>query len=175
MKFNKLTILAFSLLFSFVCFLSCDKRISSQTQWRLENERAFNSYADSSNFFKATLDGSNAYVYMKRLMEGTSDRNPIATSRILIHYETSFIAGKKEFIEGNFDSENPAAFSIGRSSANIITGLAIGLQNMKQGEESEIIIPWYLAYGRSENGNVPAYSALKFHVRLDSIIPEEAK
>lgn len=152
---------------------SCQKTLDSETQWKMENERIFASYADSTNFFKASTEGSNAFIYMKSRKVGAGTEFAIETSRVLIHYETYFLAGNKAFIEGNFDSEAPEMFALSRGGdEDLITGVRIGLQNMKQGDEAELIIPWNLAYGDAKHDILEAYTALRYIVRLDSIIPE---
>lgn len=156
--------------------LSCDKRVDTTEQWRIANEKAFAEYADSTEFKKATIDGSSAYVFMKKTHTVEQGDYPIETSRVLIHYEAYQITGDKGRVDGNFESEAPAFFSLSRGKkSDLISGMRIGLQNMLQGEEAVIIIPWHLAYGSSRTGNVPAYTAFRYTVRLDSIIPETAR
>lgn len=153
--------------------LSCDKRVDTAEQWRIANEKAFAEYADSTNFKKTTVEWSSAYVFMKKTHTVEKGEYPIETSRVLIHYEAYQITGDKGRVDGNYESESPALFSLSRGTkTDLISGMRIGLQNMLQGEEAVIIIPWHLAYGSTRMGNVPAYTAFRYTVRLDSIIPE---
>ena len=57
----------------------------------------------------------------------------------------------------------------------LIEGARIGLQQMVVGDEAEIIIPWYLGYGERRSGEINPYSALKFRVKLEEIIPESQR
>ena len=43
-------------------FSSCEKRPNEEKQRRHENEVAFNAYADSTNFKKVSVDGSNSRI-----------------------------------------------------------------------------------------------------------------
>lgn len=154
-------------------FISCQRRPDASVQWRIANEKAFNEYADSVGFYKASVDGSNAFIYMKKHQEGQGVEFPIETSRVMLHYEVHFITGSKAFIEGNFDSEAPQLFSLSRGGKeDLITGMRIGIQNMHQGDEAELIIPWHLGYGASRHDGLEAYTSLRYYIRLDSIIPE---
>lgn len=156
--------------------VACNRRVDSTEQWRIANEKAFAEYADSTDFIKATVDGSTAYVYKKQTKKGQGNEYPIETSRVLIHYEAYQIAGEKGKLDGNFESEAPARLSLSRgTNGDLISGMRIGIQNMVQGEEALIVIPWHLAYGASRKGNVQAYTAFRYLVRLDSIIPETAE
>lgn len=169
-----LAIVSLSLLL-FTLFFSCQKRVDSDEQWRIANEKAFSEFADSADYVKKMVEGSDAFVYMKTLKKGEGKDFPIETSRVLMHYQANLLAGEKNMIDGNYDSEAPMRFALSRGkSSDLITGMRIGLQNMVQGEEAVIIIPWYLAYGGSKVGAIPAYTSFRYQVRLDSIIPEDA-
>lgn len=163
---------------SFLCimlFSSCQDRVDNKKVWRANNERLFNAFADSTGFNKVSLDGTEAYVYMKQLQPGDGKHYPIQTSRVLVHYQLELLTGNNRFIEGNFDSEAPTQLSITRGEpTDCIKGLGIALQNMTTGEECDVIVPWYLGYGESESDGIPGYSTLRFRVRLDAIIPETA-
>lgn len=173
MKNNRLLLLLGAFVALLTAFTSCEKRVDSRVQWRNENEKAFASYADSTGFSKAGTDGSNAFVYMKKLKEGMGKEFPIETSRVLVHYEAYLLAGSKGFVDGNFDSESPIRLVISRGTPkDSPQGLRIALQNMVVGEESLIVVPWHLAYGSSDFGNIRGYTALRYRVQLDSIIPE---
>ena len=46
---------------------------------------------------------------------------------------------------------------------------------MVVGDEAEIIIPWYLAYGDKGTKGINPYTALKFRIKLEEIIPESQR
>lgn len=179
-KFNRLqswglsltTFLGVALLLS-ISFSSCQKKIDAVEEWRRENENAFNSYANNKDFSKQSTDGFLPYIYMKWIEKGKGKEHPIETSRVLVHYECYLLAGSKAFIEGNFDQEKSQRLTLNRGKeGSSIVGVQVALQNMVEGDYTEVIIPWYLAYGSKQEGNIQPYSSLRFLIRLDKIIPE---
>ncbi len=154
-------------------FASCQRSPDATTQWRVANEKAFNEYADSSDYKKVSVDGSTAFIYMKTIKKGEGKVFPIETSRVLVHYEVFFVTGNKNFIEGNFDSEAPQRFGLSRGTGSLIAGMRIALQNMVVGDEVMAIIPWHLGYGAIRSGSLEGYTTLRYHIKLDGIVPED--
>lgn len=162
-------------LLSLLLLTACEEPIDSVTQWRISNESTFNEYASKEDYQKASIEGSSAYVYMKWLTHGEGKEYPIETSRIRCHYEMRMLVGDK-VVDGNYGSERPAEFAINRGARNqLIEGARIGIQQMVVGDEAEIIIPWYLGYGERSAGEINPYSALKFRIKLEEIIPESQR
>lgn len=167
------------ILFVLLAFLgsSCKQELDDLSSWRLQNENAFKSYEKQEGYKKVTIDGFAPFVYVKWLEEGTrNDQSiyPIETSRVIVHYQLSRLVGDTSIIESNYDNEAGTLFTLNRgSSEQIIMGLRIALQSMVVNDEAEVIIPWYLAYGQNGSKIIKPYTALKFRVRLDEIIPED--
>lgn len=160
------------MLLSLLLLASCEDPIDATTQWRINNESSFKEYASKEDYKKASIPGSSAYVYMKWLAHGEGKEYPIETSRIKCHYEMRMLVGNK-VVDGNYGSERSAEFTINRGpKKQLVEGARIGLQQMVVGDEAEIIIPWYLAYGERRTEEISPYSALKFRVKLEEIIPE---
>lgn len=171
MKYNLSLRVALVALLSLI-LASCEDPIDASTQWRITNESTFNEYSSKEEYQKASIEGSSAYVYMKWLAHGDGKEYPIETSRFKCHYEMRLLVGDK-VVDGNYGSERPAVFAINRGLKNqLVEGARIGLQQMVVGDEAEIIIPWYLAYGERRSGDINPYTALKFRVKLEEIIPE---
>ncbi|GAD05053.1 peptidyl-prolyl cis-trans isomerase, FKBP-type [Porphyromonas crevioricanis JCM 15906] len=176
-KQNRITSFIYSLLLlSVVAWsgVSCDKTEDRVTRWRIDNEAAFREYASKKEYTKAQVDGSTAFVYMKWLHKGDGKTNPIATSRVYVHYQAyELVSGR--LLDGNYAKEKPDLLYLHRGDKASVEGFAIGLQNMLEGDEAEIITPWYLAYkemGDRARGIEP-YTGLRFVVKLDRIVPEE--
>lgn len=150
---------------------SCSKNENDLLRWRAQNDDAFNSYANKPGFEKVTQDGATSYIYMKWLEKGKGKEHPIFTSRIYCHYK-AYLLVEGRMIDGNYTQDKPSLFSLNRGSASVIPGFALALQNMVEGDETEFIIPWILAYGDSGEGSIKPYSALRYIVKLDSIVPE---
>lgn len=157
---------------------SCEKKVNDVLRWRIANEQAFSKYADNTEYEEARIDGNSAFVYIKWLEKGEGKENPISTSRVDVHYEVAALTEPDMIIDGNYSVEAPMRISLHRGQASSIEGFCIALQNMVEGDECEIIIPWYLAYGEggsvgtSTGGQIRGYTALKFKVKLDAIVPE---
>ncbi|AEE12176.1 FKBP-type peptidyl-prolyl cis-trans isomerase [Porphyromonas asaccharolytica] len=175
MKYNLSLRASLLALLSLLLLTACEDPIDASTQWRINNESSFNEYASNEEYTKASIEGSSAYVYMKWLAHGEGKEYPIETSRIKCHYEMRLLVGDK-VVDGNYGSERSAEFAINRGPKNqLVEGARIGLQQMVVGDEAEIIIPWYLGYGERRSGEINPYSALKFRVKLEEIIPESQR
>ena len=57
---------------------------------------------------------------------------------------------------------------------SVISGWTVALQHMVEGDKYEIWIPQQLAYGASDNGDIPAYSTLIFEIELVSVDEQAA-
>lgn len=58
--------------------------------------------------------------------------------------------------------------------ASVISGWTVALQHMVEGDKYEVWIPQQLAYGASDNGDIPAYSTLIFEIELVSVDEQAA-
>ena len=163
---------------------ACQSSVDSSEEWRRRNEKAFADYESKSEYKKVTTDGSLPYVFMKTKTKGTGTEHPISTSRVIIHYAMYLLVSTSSTgtapLDGNFDQEQGLRLSLNRGEKQrAIAGMQIALQNMVVGDHTEVIIPWYLAYGakttKSQNINIAGYSALRYEIRLDSIVPESAE
>lgn len=95
----------------------------------------------------------------KVLKEGTGP-NPTPDSQVEVIYRGSLVSGKV------FDDSKGTTrrFRLG----GVIPGWTEGLQLMNAGSKYEFYIPYDLAYGDRNNGEIPPYSALIFEVELVS-------
>ena len=95
----------------------------------------------------------------KVLKEGTGPK-PTIDSQVKVIYSGSLVSGKV------FDDSKGSTvqFRLG----NVIQGWQEGLQLMSAGSKYEFYIPYNLAYGDRNNGEIPPYSALVFDVELVS-------
>lgn len=149
----------------------CSETIDTASERRVENEKAFVSYASNSKGFeKVTLPGNfgDRYIYMKWLQRGSGTVKPMATDNIKMHYEGAFLTNYQSGSTERFDSNLSTHKNLVKSSTvnTYIPGMSIALQNMVVGDQAEVIIPWYLGYGDRVDVPIPAYSALYFKVEL---------
>lgn len=68
----------------------------------------------------------------------------------------------------NYSNSNPNGYG------SVISGWTVALQHMVEGDKYEVWIPQQLAYGASDNGDIPAYSTLIFEIRLVSVDEQAA-
>ncbi|MBR1712294.1 MAG: FKBP-type peptidyl-prolyl cis-trans isomerase [Alloprevotella sp.] len=103
-------------------------------------------------------------VYYKELVAGTGAK-PAETDRILMEYEGRLMN------DSVFDSTiarqpgKPVEMGVN----GMIEGMRLALTAMPVGSEWEIYIPYDKAYGAAPQGPMPAFSNLKFRVKLAGI------
>ena len=87
---------------------------------------------------------------------------PTATSTVSVHYEGTFIDGRK--FDSSYDRGEPAEFPLNR----VIKGWTEGVALMRVGETFHFAIPADLAYGARWVGGdeIPPNSTLLFKVEL---------
>lgn len=96
------------------------------------------------------------------ILESGEGASPGPTSRVVTHYEGSFIDGR--VFDSSVDRGEPAEFPVNR----VIKGWTEALQMMKEGDKWRLVIPSELAYGKrgAGGGRIPPDSVLVFEVEL---------
>ena len=61
------------------------------------------------------------------------------------------------------------------SPDQLIEGLELGIQGLREGAEAKLIIPSHLAFGKegSSSGIVPPYEPILYEVKILSVIPQD--
>jgi FKBP-type peptidyl-prolyl cis-trans isomerase len=89
--------------------------------------------------------------------------NPPATGAlVVVHYDGFLLDGTK--FDSSRDRGTPYSFRVGTGA--VIKGWDEALATMKKGEVRTLIIPWWLAYGDTAHGKIPARATLRFEVEL---------
>lgn len=194
--------------FSFASCLKSDDGVKIDEEWKALNERRFaeasvthiNELSSQSGNGKVRWKKSEVITDSDKSLRITTGGRPEFTDTVRVRYEGWYLDrnGKKII----FDStENPNSFSSpqeidrfpnkipfkcginetpisGGYSSGIIDGWRAILQDMRVGDEREVVIPQELAYGAntqtdSEKGivTIPAYTTLWFNIKLLEIIP----
>lgn len=160
-----------ALLLGLVLLSSCSDTIDTSLENRERNEKAFAEYATRRNYSQVRIPGlmgRDGFVYMEWLSRGADTAPmPKVSDLVRMHYRGYFLTTGTQF-DGNFDREAQTIDPVRVYS--YIPGMSVALQNMRVGDHVQIIIPWYLAYGQMGRGSIPAYSALRFEVRLNEIV-----
>ena len=90
---------------------------------------------------------------------------PTTGSEVVVHYEGYLLDGTK--FDSSRDRGTPYVFRVGTGS--VIKGWDEALATMKTGEKRTLLIPWWLGYGTSGKGPIPAKATLVFEVELVGI------
>ena len=117
--------------------------------------------------------GKNDYGYMKLFPQDNIEPlgiSPLGTDTVAVHYRGKLINGTvfDQSFSGNWNAEvsEPRSFAV----SGVIVGWTTALMQMKEGQHVELYIPASLGYGSVASGEIPAYSALVFDVRLEEVI-----
>lgn len=145
---------------------SCSENINPELEARSANEKAFFSYEQNNEYQKVSLPGNflDRYILIKWINKSESrDQIPRSTDYVKIQYRGRLLRGLFEF--DRQERENIKLYK--KTQVNsYIPGVSIALQNMSVGDEAEIVIPWYLAYGSIGTRQIPHYSGLIFNIKL---------
>lgn len=99
-------------------------------------------------------------LYYVHTVEGTG-KQPTAANQVEVHYEGRFMDGKV------FDSSIARGESITFGLGQVIRGWTEGLQLMKEGGKSTLVIPYQLAYGAGGRPpQIPPKATLIFDIEL---------
>lgn len=99
----------------------------------------------------------------KIIKEGNG-RIPNMHSKVRVHYRGSLIDGTE------FDSSYERGTALDFELRQVVPGLSEAITNMKVGSIWEVYIPQELAYGSTDNENIPPFSTLVFKVELIKIL-----
>ena len=145
---------------SLVGLSSCNSTIDVDQERRSENERAFRSFADSA-YTRATVPGigGSGFVYMKVEKEGDKSIGVDYTDAVELFRDT--------YRTTDWLKQEPVA--------NLPVGLQIAVQNLHQGAEATIVIPWYLNNTTSTSERTDSYTSLYYRVRLKKVIKPSTK
>jgi FKBP-type peptidyl-prolyl cis-trans isomerase len=101
-------------------------------------------------------------LQIETLVAGTGD-SPKITDKVKVHYVGTLIDGTK--FDSSIDRGQPITFPLN----GVIKGWGEGLQLMKVGGKSRLVIPPTLGYGPEGTGPIPPNATLVFEVQLLSI------
>lgn len=97
------------------------------------------------------------------IKEGNGPR-PTFTDKVRVHYTGTLIDGT--VFDSSVERGEPAEFGVGQ----VIKGWTEALQLMPVGSKWKLYIPYDLAYGTRDNGQIKPYSMLIFEVELLDIV-----
>lgn len=198
MNLKNLKYYMFAGMMAMVSLTSCSEDTDEDTtyaNWQERNVKAFNdtlkmarsNTADWKVLLKysyvgQTSSSSNKLVYndedyiaARVLKSGTDTMHVMSTDSVVVHYAGYLINGHcfNKSWTGKFSelTARPSKNSV----LGFIDGFSTALLSMHKGDEWEVYIPYSLAYGASDQGTkgtsayIPAYSTLKFNIKLVGI------
>ena len=134
-----------------------------------ENQTLANADPEKLHRYKDEVTGQ--WIYVKKVKNGTGKELPQYTSTVSAHYRMSYFNG--DVVQQTYTGTEPTEFD---SPANftlngVISGWSYTLIHMVAGDFWTLYIPYQSGYGSSTNdGNLQAYSALVYNVRLEKIV-----
>ena len=99
-----------------------------------------------------------------KVVKSGNGKKPTPTDRVKVNYHGTLIDGT--VFDSSVERGTPAEFSV----SGVIKGWSEGLQLMGVGDKFEFAIPYELAYGDREMGNIKPFSTLLFEVELLEIV-----
>ena len=174
------TLLSLLLILFTSCGDSSDDGIDYE--WKARNERIFDEAASTyTNILNS--ESKDGFIRFNRVSESNSnlkmaqDGTIQFSDSVTVRYEGWYInADGEKYIFDSTENNNKVPVTFGVKS--VIDGWATMLQNMKEGEEVEMCIPYKLAYGSSGQTNststsytIPPYTTLFFYMKVTKVIP----
>lgn len=174
MKRNKLFLTA-CLVASTLLGASCSQTVDVAEERRSANEAAFRAYADSTGFQLVSLpgiSGATSSVYMRVTKAGDSN--------IPVAYTDNVQLFRDLYLATDWQREGLRARRIRQTlGTNAVTpetvgslkiGLQIAVQNLHEGAEAEVVIPWYLNNSATPGETTESYTTLYYRLRLAKVI-----
>ena len=137
--------------------------VNDQRDYQLNERRKANlAYLENYKKQKGVVALPSGLLY-KAVRKGNGAL-PADTSTVEVNYEGKLIDGT--VFDSSYRRGEPSEFPVN----GVIQGWQIALKAMKPGDEWEVYIPAYLAYGDNGSGNnIPPASTLIFKVALRSV------
>lgn len=143
------------------------KNRNDQRAAQLQNdypEETAKAAKDLANYLaknKIVAEPTASGLYYVVTEPGTGEK-PQVGKPVTMHYTGKLLDGT--VFDSSVDRGQPFQFVLG--VGQVIPGWDEGVQLMSKGEKGVLYIPYYLAYGESGSGPIPAFSNLMFEVEL---------
>lgn len=155
--------------------------IKTNNEWLVSQQSKKN--ADGTPYYQVVVPKWNpsSFVLMHYFNKRSTDPNalkPLYTSTVDVRYKLSLC---NDVVCDSSSTLTPNGPGIYRAQlTNLIDGWAAAVCDMNVGDTAEVIIPYNLGYGASSQGSIPAFSNLRFNIRLADIVlyeisPEEER
>lgn len=120
--------------------------------------KALADYLAKNNIVAEPTESGMYYV----VTEPGNGEKPEVGKPVTMHYIGTLLDGTE--FDSSVKRDEPFQFILG--VGQVIPGWDEGVQLMSKGEKGVLYIPYYLAYGERNMGEIPPFSNLKFEVEL---------
>jgi len=146
-----------------VGMVACNNSVGNDDEAKIvENQQQIEKYlADSA--LVATRDSSGLY-YVVRKANPTGNKAQ-AGDEVNLKFDGYLLNGTKVLSSTN-DKNIPFTYPFGSGVNFLLPGMEIAVNRMRVGEVNTIFMPFYLAYGSYNQGNIPAYSVIKMNIQI---------
>lgn len=173
-KYLRSVLLAVGTLCLSLALVACNKSEDASIEQRRSGESAFRTFVnDSTNYQRVTVGGITGNNFVLMLLERPSGSNVTIdyTDLVSVAYN---VYRASDWIDNSTTarSYSPSSISIDKTNVqagdirNLPIGLQIALQNLHEGDEARVVLPWYLAYGSTVYGALPSYSAVVIRLKV---------
>lgn len=121
----------------------------------------FEQYLKDNKIKEKKRESGLVYVRTKK----GSGECAVAGQTVTVHYTGKFLDGR--VFDSSVERGEPISFVLGEG--RVIKGWEEGIALMKKGEKATLILPYTLAYGNRQTGEIPPYSTLVFDVEIIDI------
>jgi len=140
------------LVLSLLLFPSCERESAAEKEYRLLQQYLIDNAIDVQPTY------SGLYYIVMREGVGADAKGG---DEVRVKY-------KGTFLDGTIFDSGTIKFRLGQGA--VIRGWDEGINYMREGGKSMLIVPSDLAYGASGKGDIPGYTTLVFEVELLNII-----
>ncbi len=160
-----------------MAFIGCkeeDSETKAIIQWRDQNNKWLSDQqalknADGTPYYTMLVPkwDPSSFVLIHYFNERTTNPDaltPLYTSTVDVSYHLTLYNGVACDSSANYRAQ----------LSSLIDGWAVAVGNMNVGDTAEVIVPYALGYGTTTTNRIPAFSNLKFNIRLLDIYKYEA-
>lgn len=158
---------------AFVVLLSlvgCKEEQWDSAKWKTENELYFADLLQSKQYEAWELPKGGALL-VKWIKKGPAQgTTPKLSDSVRCHYRGW--NKSQEVFDQSFGGAEPTSTDkpLACRPNQLIQGFGYTLTQMRVGDQCEVVIPWYLAYGERGAGSIAPYSTLHFKLELVEVV-----
>lgn len=140
---------------------NAERMAKLQSDYPEETVKAAKELADYLAKNGIVAEPTETGLYYVMTEEGNGE-HPEVGKPVTMHYTGKLLNGN--VFDSSVERDQPFKFVLG--VGQVIPGWDEGVQLMTKGEKGVLYIPYYMAYGERDMGDIPAFSNLIFEVEL---------